>query len=1199
MISVVACKILRTMAQMITSALDCPGRVKYAQYAKISCYKSRGVPRSIILELWAALFAVTFIAITPRGILLAEGDVQDQPASIEEVRITISQSKVGITNKQVSSDVVNDPPKSVPPGQFLIETGIAACANAGLAAFFNEVNGATMESDPFEPAPYDLLKYEIRNVNIERQQRRVAGYVYGGDSTTVTEDITKETLTELPTNDDNEPVEIPEVYSVLISWTDVRGIGAQRYGEAITYSSDPTVLLSKQRKLKHIARHLSPTKLSELWRKATPYLRAYGSSYKATGLRIPFTHLDTGSLLDGEPWDLLHNFQVPRVFEYDKDVGANTEQYYLSNINTIGIAKHPAALGSGVLTIPFRNWVHDKMVEIANANGWSHPETMTHGEYNKFFFKTYFDHVIAHGYTDVPDDADKDVLAWRGTEARVGPDLFYTTYFAVQTCKKPPVRVLSADATGTKAYDNLTAREVLEDLQKMIHVPADIIDEKTGAFNIRDDDDNSKIDPDKLLPIGAHPRITPWGSTLDATEKQKNIDSEAIYQVIEGSAATIPDGVVDFDDISQRYENHATDDAKASEKISVFWIAYHIFSSLCLIDTVPDVRKDSEKNLLHKNETIPCDRKSLLTNSFDEKPFGDSNFSEYRVDQRLSAIMQIFRNALVGAQTARDRRKVKESFETYRTHKRDHLDGISNMLGHMRKLLHCSQFKERLAFWARHDIDPDLIGGYFHGDSGNSIRAWARKHYKTVYGFTPKYWEHTDLGHTCQLIEKLGAKWYEKNPGGKVKMWVEDGTEEGAKKDFTLYDFVTYGSRGNVHIASVGHVFQIEDKRTWSGFLLSSTQKIHDRGVDGVDGVEGETRVDTETRIKQVCGTPKTAGEDPCDPNTELKEYDPDTDPDMVRGNIVVFTEYLETMRQIAKAAARFDDRQIRINMQKRQLVSCSLHSSSHHSYNLPLSSNEATGKILASGYLDMRQAFPGQSFKGNTEYYSRHPESNLGIEPAWQQLNIKDSSFVTFLNTAKFPLDPEQAKKVGSITPSGYPYHSLPGRDYVPPAMLDSRTGGSRHRWGQFGVHYRSYPRSICSKTTINQYLVDNAVVPHQNEGFCKLHFGQVYPRRKMRKAFLNFVRKTVNDTLVQMRQSYKAANPGATVDTADASDPSWCSDNILTQQLNKINAAYRNKNFNNGAGVSGPITVEREVSLRSFKKCLCDQEIGISYRN
>ena len=115
----------------------------------------------------------------------------------------------------------------------------------------------------------------------------------------------------------------------------------------------------------------------------------------------------------------------------------------ISNMNTIGIAKHATALGSAVLTLPMRNWVHDKMKEIAERPNslMTDPDALSHGEYNKFFFKTYVDHVLKHGYTDVQEDRDNDdlhVLAWRGSDAQESdkPHLVYVTHFVVQTCKK-------------------------------------------------------------------------------------------------------------------------------------------------------------------------------------------------------------------------------------------------------------------------------------------------------------------------------------------------------------------------------------------------------------------------------------------------------------------------------------------------------------------------------------------------------------------------------------------------------------------------------------------------------------------------------------------------------------------------------------------------------------------------------------------
>ena len=141
--------------------------------------------------------------------------------SVEEISSTLNAAGSGVVIREVDSDVITDPPKKIQSDQFLIETGLAACANTGLAAFFNKANGIG-QSPAVEPV-YDLIELEVRNINIEREQRRVAGHVYGGSSSSTVDVVgSTEVLTEL-TDVQRESVEMPEVYSVLMSWTDVFG----------------------------------------------------------------------------------------------------------------------------------------------------------------------------------------------------------------------------------------------------------------------------------------------------------------------------------------------------------------------------------------------------------------------------------------------------------------------------------------------------------------------------------------------------------------------------------------------------------------------------------------------------------------------------------------------------------------------------------------------------------------------------------------------------------------------------------------------------------------------------------------------------------------------------------------------------------------------------------------------------------------
>ena len=366
------------------------------------------------------------------------------------------------------------------------------------------------------------------------------------------------------------------------------------------------------------------------------------------------------------------------------------------------------------------------------------------------------------------------------------------------------------------------------------------------------------------------------------------------------------------------------------------------------------------------------------------------------------------------------------------------------------------------------------------------------------------------------------------------------------------------------------------------GMVYNSMLRSNSNGIDThlmyFDYDEKDGR-DNSLRRKEVCGTlsdtDKQANINPCDPDVVT-----------TGGNINNFADLVETHRKIALKAAQFEDRQRAINVQKRFLVSCD---SSGMSFDLHsrLAYDDASrrpraakiGKIFASAYLDMRQQFDATAIEPNTEYYSRHPESNLGIEPMWQRMNLT-RRFVTYYNTAKIPLDPAKLSnlkiRMGIIQPSGYPYMSFPGQSYVPPTMLDSSSGKSQERWGKSGIHYRSYPRTICRKTNINRFMVEDTL-GDRDPSFCNLHFGQVFPRKRVRPEFLTFARNSV--PLASDR---------------DPNDPDWCHEGTMKPRLTEINEPHHTGKFQ-----GGDIYVEREISMRSFKKCLCDQDVGISYRN
>ena len=1029
-----------------------------------------------------------------------------------------------MVNREVDSDVITDPPKKIQSNQFLIETGLTACANKGLQAFFNMANGVG-QSPAVEPV-YDLIELEVRNVNIEREQRRVAGHVYGGSSSSTVDVVgSTEVLTEL-TDVQRESVEMPEVYSVLMSWTEVFGGGVRpmhkgwRPGARPHDSYHDSYQYAAQQAIGRLSR-------AELARQLRGNIKQPLLGKYSTGDFWTWIYL--------EPPPISGAFEIkprlPFVFT------AGSRNIVISNMNTIGIAKHASALGSGVLTLPMRNWVHDKMKEIAERNSlMTDPDALSHGEYNKFFFKTYVDHVLKHGYTDVQEDRDNDdlhVLAWRGSDAQESdkPHLVYVTHFVVQTCKKPPVEIISSDTDGSKDFFNLTAHEVIQDLQKM-------------AEN-----------------EGKHP----------------DADVEAIYQKIDdGQESTV---TTTFSGKTETVAEVSNIHPNMREKKSIFWFAYNMLSALC------GMKGTEAAKIKIGTDYVKCNKKYILSNIVS----GSTRHDRLDVvSDMLSDYSEMIRKNISA-----------HGFDLngFQLESSSYKDGILNMIHDIRAFSHCHKFKQHIGKYVEevqgvsdglnigHWGENERAEEYSKDNIRRILRMRASYYFKTKVGYTytPKYWEHTDLGFVCRLIENMSASWYAENSEGKKPFVIWD-SDEG---EYSTHDFSLVGMVYNSMLRSNSNGID-----TYSMYFDTANR----------DDNNGR---DESVRKEEVCGTLSDlddsdpddieAGKDPCDPNV-----------DTTGGNINNFAELVETHRKIALKAAQFEDRQRAINVQKRFLVSCE---SSENRWDIgsgwhfdddarrrrsrPLAAK--IGKIFASAYLDMRQQFDATAIEPNTEYYSRHPESNLGIEPVWQRLNLT-RYFVTYYNTAKIPLDPARLSR-DTIQPSGYPYMSFPGQSYVPPTMLDSSSGKSQERWGKSGIHYRSYPRTICRKTEINSFMVEDTP-GDRDPSFCNLHFGQVFPRKQVRPAFLTFARNKVTMTLAEMKANYVSKKGGRSsvplASDRDPNDPDWCHEGTMKPRLTEINEPYHTRKFQ-----GGDIYVEREISMRSFKKCLCDQDVGISYRN
>ena len=1062
--------------------------------------------------------------------------------------------------------------------------------------FFNDKNQVT-KSPPPDPF-YDLINIDIRNVNIHRIQRKIAGYVYGGSSTDITEQKDKTTLDSLSAAN-LEDVDTPQVYSILYYWTEARGGGVSSIIK--TNNSDAE---TKAFKSLYSGRNIGPAKkfIADKYKKllSKPETNLTNTPFSFYPARETVNAVSVIKLIPPHISDLV-------------DTSSNNPpllERFISNINTIGIARHDSAMGSGVLTLPSLNWVHDKMLEDAKSSSWT-VENLTHAQYNKLFFKTYMDNIF------------KKYRPWKGKKAIMfrGEDNVYNVHFGIQTCKKlafdssidnprynhDPLKTIKQNTTIT--HHNLSKKDVLEHLEAM-------------------------------------------ANNIDSPGKHPDPDIEDIYKKIDQGL----DGAAKISDFGNNIKNDK----------SIFWLLLRILSFICA-----NVDDGQDPNKPYKE----CTRKYLLETIVPESSKGEGdifrrlmmvNFNmnmfrylfHHTTNGNGKTYFSVYGHAFEDLQRALFRSLelfsgLKKSYYSTSCNKFKYLLStiipfISSSAGNikwgggglgdekqMRRSLK-SGFN-RLAtfdFTNKRKASVGLLHNYVDDNFANS-----------KYDNSLKYWQHNDLGFSCKLMENLASVHVNEDPNISdypylIPNWNHPDSRCGTGKLLTLThpltklmdgkplgDYCTKPSYKNGRILLESslhrdHSFRFQNLEE----LVKNPQKdydIFDPYTVHLYSEEPSNRLNEVWRYKRskrVCGEPVTDGDDPCDPNTAMKDPVGSIDPSKAIdnnkflgggttpnpnynpvnpwsniGNIGKIAKLIEMHRKVIKAVAEFEDRQIKINLQKRFLLSCS--AVDHKNQRVE---DKSTGNIMSSAYLDMRQEpLFDSAFEGNTEYFSRHPEANLAIEPAWQELNLKHE-YVSFYGSSQFSIDPSNIPR--KISPSGYPYHEFPDSgSYVSPAVLDdspippNTKKDAKYRFGKFGIHYRAYPRTICTQTTIDRTIIDNLVQKH-DESFCKLKFGQVHPHKNpnnQREDYLNFARDIVNNTLKEMADNYrsKTANP---VSTASFDDEHWCNQKILNENLEKIVEPYRTQKFN-----GKDIYIEKEVTMKSFRKCLCNQEMGISYRN
>ena len=876
-------------------------------------------------------------------------------------------------------------------------------------------------------------------------------------------------------------------------------------------------------------------------------------------------------------------------------------------------------MGSGVLTLPSLNWVHDKMLEDAKSSSWT-VENLTHAQYNKLFFKTYMDNIF------------KKYRPWSGKRVDFrGEDNVYNVHFGIQTCKKlafdssidnPRYKHDSAKTikqNTTITHHNLSKKDVLEHLEAM-------------------------------------------ANNIDSPGKHPDPDIEDIYEKIDQGL----DGAAKISDFGSNIKNDK----------SIFWLLLRILSFICA-----NVDDGQDPNKPYKECTREYLLQTIVPES--SNGMKDVFRRLMMVYFNMNAFSPLFMNgipnnyfAVHGKDSTKHMSRALFSLEAplfeescnkfkYRLSTIiPFISTIGNRYGaggpnqERRSLKTGNKTGRFFDFTNKRQASVDLLHNYVNNNFANS-----------KYDNSLKYWQHNDLGFSCKLMENLARVHVHEDPNTsdypyEISNWHHPHSRCTTGKLLTLThpltklmdgeplgDYCTKPSykNGSVLLENSlylddSHIFQnleqfITNQYAYNRYIFNPYlvydllyNHISDRYYYSEEKNIYTNQQNTDLfkawnykRSKEVCGEPvnggdgsnsaSAIGDDPCDPNTVMKDpvgsidpskpidnnkflgggttpnpnYNPEN-PWSNIGNIGKIAKLIEMHRKVAKAVAEFEDRQIKINLQKRFLLSCS--AVDHKNQRVE---DKSTGNIMSSAYLDMRQEPLFNNFEGNTEYFSRHPEANLAIEPAWQELNLKHE-YVSFYGSSQFPIDPLKFPTTKWISPSGYPYHEFPHPgSYVPPAVLDDSSGKDKDRFGKFGIHYRAYPRTICTQTTIDRTIIDNLVNQH-DESFCKLKFGQVHPHKNpnnQREDYLNFARDIVNNTLKEMADNYrsKTANP---VSTASFDDEHWCNQKILNENLEKIVEPYRTKKFN-----GKDIYIEKEVTMKSFRKCLCNQEMGISYRN